>query len=84
MFKKSLLMLALIGIFTFSVAADANAWIIRRGRPVRRAVARTVLPPYPVARRVVAGPVYRHPVVYGPSYYAAPVVYASPGIYIGF
>jgi len=84
MFKKSMLMLALVGMFAFSAAADANAWIVRHRRPVRRAVARTVFPPYPLARRVVAGPVYRRPVVYGPSYYAAPSVYVGPGVYVGF
>ncbi len=83
MFKKTLLMLALVGTFSFAIAADANAWIVRRGRPVRRVVARTVLPPYPIARRVVVGPVYRHPVVYGPSYYAIPSVYAAPSVYFG-
>ena len=82
MFKKTLLMLALVGTFSFAVAADANAWVVvRRGGFMRRAVARTVLPPYPVTRRVVVGPVYRHPVFYGPSYYANPGVYARPSIY---
>lgn len=84
MFKRTLLMLALVGTFSFAVAADANAWVVgRRIRPVRRAVARTVLPPYPVARRVIARPVYRHHVAYGPGYYAGPVVYARPSIYVG-
>jgi hypothetical protein len=81
MFKKTLLMLAMVGTFSFTAAADANAW--HRIRPVRRVVARAVLPPYPMARRVVVGPVYRHPVVYGPSYYATPTVYATPSIYVG-
>ncbi len=83
MFKKTLLMLALVGTFSFAVAADANAWIVRRGRPVRRVVARTVLPPYAVTRRVIVGPVYRHPVFYGPSYYTTPPVYAAPSVYFG-
>ncbi len=79
MFKKTLLMLALVGTFSFASATDANAWVVvRRVAPVRRAVARTVLPPYPVARRVVAGPIYRAPVVYGPS------VYVGPGVYVGY
>lgn len=78
MFKKALLMIALVGTFSIGTAADANAWVVvRRVAPVRRAVARTVLPPYPVARRVIARPVYR-PVVYGPT------IYASPGVYVGF
>ncbi len=78
MFKKVLLSLAVIGMFSFTAAQDADAWVIRRRAPVRRAVARTVLPPYPVARRVVAGPVYRTPVVY-----AAPApVYYGTGVYV--
>jgi hypothetical protein len=83
MFKRTLLMMALVGTFSFAVAADANAWIVRRGRPVRRVVAHTVLPPYPVARRVVAGPVYRYPVVYGSAYYGTPSIYATPSVYVG-
>ena len=84
MFKKTLLMLALVGTFSFAIAADANAWVIvRRGGPLRRVVARTVLPPYAVTRRVIAGPVYRGPMVYGPSVYASPGVYANPAVYIG-
>lgn len=84
MFKKTLLMLALVGTFSFAVAADANAWVVvRRGGLVRRTVARTMLPPYPVTRRVVVGPVYHHPVFYGPSYYATPRVYAAPSVYFG-
>ncbi len=79
MFKKTLLMLALVGTFSFATAQDANAWVVvRRVAPVRRMVARTVLPPYPVARRVIAGPVYPGPVIYGPS------IYAGPGVYVGF
>jgi hypothetical protein len=78
MFKKTLLLLALVGMFSFSAAPDADAWIVRRVAPVRRVVARTVLPPYPVARRVIAGPVYPAPVIYGPS------IYAGPGVYVGF
>ena len=72
MLKKTLLVLAIVGAFSFA-AQDANAWIVHRRAPVRRAVARTVLPPYPIARRVVTGPVYR-----------APVVYATPGVYVGY
>ena len=84
MFKKTLLMLALVGTFSFAVAADANAWVVvRRGGLVRRAVARTMLPPYPVTRRVVVRPVYHHHVFYGPSYYATPRVYAAPSVYFG-
>ena len=77
MFKKTLLVLALVGTFGIATAQDANAWIIHRRAPVRRAVARVVLPPYPIAHRVVAGPVV-HPraVVYGPT------IYAGPGYYV--
>lgn len=84
MLKKTLLMLAVVGMFSFATAQDANAWVVvRRVAPVRRAVARTVLPPYRVARRVVAGPVYPRPVIYGPSIYG-PSIYAGPGVYVGF
>jgi hypothetical protein len=79
MFKKALLMLAVVGMFSFATPQDANGWVVvRRVAPVRRMVARTVLPPYPVARRVIAGPVYPGPVIYGPS------IYAGPGVYVGF
>jgi len=76
MFKKAMLMVALVGAFSFTTdVADANAWVrVRRFAPVRRVVARTVLPPYPIARRVIVGPVYRAPVVYGPSIYVGPGV----------
>ena len=79
MFKKAMLVLALVGTFSL-VAQDANAWGVYRRAPIRRAVARTVLPPYPIARRVIAGPVHRvhrpYTVVYGPS------VYVGPGYYV--
>jgi hypothetical protein len=79
MLKKTLLMLAVVGVFSFATAQDANAWVyVRRVAPVRRAVARVVAPPYPMARRVIAGPVYPGPVIYGPS------IYAGPGVYVGF
>jgi hypothetical protein len=56
-------------------AADADAAVyVRRFAPVRHVAARAVLPPYPVARRAVVGPVYR------PYYYRpAPIVY-GPGV----
>ena len=73
MLKKSLLALAIVGAFSFATAQNANAWVVHRRAPVRRAVARTVLPPYPLARRVIAGPVYRRPIV------AAPTVVVTPG-----
>lgn len=75
MFKKLLIMSALIIGVSATTATDANAWVVRRVAPVRR----VLLPPYPVARRVVAGPVYRRPVVY-----RAPVVYGPSyhGVYV--
>jgi hypothetical protein len=77
MIKKTLLSVALVaGLFVAgSTTADAGVYV-RRVAPVRRAA----LPPYPVARRVVAGPVYRPVVtrgVYAAGIYSAPV-YAAP------
>ena len=73
MLKRILILSALVVGFTLSAAPDANAWVVRRVAPVRRTVARVALPPYPVARRVVARPIYR------PYVYRAPVVY-GPGV----
>ncbi|MCA9231150.1 MAG: hypothetical protein KDA57_10885 [Planctomycetales bacterium] len=85
MLKRTAIILALVGMFSVASASDANAWVVRRVAPVRRVAARVVLPPYPVARRVVAGPVYRRPIVYGaPVIYATPHVYASPVVYYGY
>ncbi len=75
MYKKIIIMLAVVAGLAVADAPAANAWGYRRIAPVRRVLA----PPYPVARRVIAGPVYRRPVVYG---YRAPVVY-GPGVYVG-
>ena len=74
MLKKTLIIALLFGGFTVASAAEANAWVVRRVAPVRRVAARAVLPPYPVARRVVAGPVIRR----RPIVYASPVVYSAP------
>ena len=88
-------MLALGAATALSVlpAQQADAGIYyRRVAPVRRVAARAVLPPYPVARRAVVGPVYRpvvgRPVVGRPvvaPYYAPRPIY-SPGVsvYVGF
>ncbi len=85
MLKRTLILLALVSCFSLVAASDANAWIVRRVAPVRRVAARAVFPPYPVARRVVPGPVYRRPVVYGrPMVYVTPRVYASPVIFYGY
>ncbi|MEM9351544.1 MAG: hypothetical protein AAGA92_00880 [Planctomycetota bacterium] len=81
MFKKALFALTVLGGFSFAGAqsADAGYFVRRPIAPVRRVAARAVLPPYPVARRVVRRPVYYSPVLYTP----APVVH-GPSIYIGF
>ena len=76
MLKRTLIMATLVGGFSFAGAQDADAWVVRRVAPVRRLAARAVLPPYPVARRVVAGPVYRRPFLY-----RRPVIYAAPPAY---
>ncbi len=81
MFKRLAITTVLIGGFTFAGASEANAWIVRRIAPVRRVAARVVLPPYPIARRVVARPILRRPVLYVRP---APVVYASPVVYYGY
>ncbi len=80
MIKKLAILLALVAGFAIADTPDANAWGYRRIAPVRRIVG----PPYPVARRMVAGPVmYRRPVVYGAPYYSyGPSV--SGGVYFGF
>ena len=78
MLKRTLMMLVVVGGFVAADAADANAWVVRRVAPVRRVAARAALPPYPVARRVAVGPVYRRPVVYG----AVPV-YVAPRVHVG-
>ena len=84
MLKRMMIVMLLVGGFTVASAEDANAWIVRRVAPVRRA-ARVVLPPYPVARRVVARPIIGRPVVYAGPVYAQPVyaapVYAAPVVY---
>lgn len=86
MFKRILILAAVAvgGLIAAAPQADAGI-VIGRIAPVRRVVYRTALPPYPVARRVVAGPVYR-PLVY-PAYrpviYSPPVVY-GPGVIIAY
>ena len=79
---KRILLVAVVAMGALFVAApEAEAGIVfRRVAPVRRVVARTILPPYPVARvasRAVVGPVYR-PYVY-PAY--RPVIYAPAPVY---
>ena len=78
MFKRILLVavVAVAGLAVADPEADA-AVVVRRIAPVRRVAARTVLPPYPVARRVAVGPVVP---VYRPYVYPAyrPVIYGAP------
>ncbi|MBX3433830.1 MAG: hypothetical protein KF847_10955 [Pirellulales bacterium] len=89
MFKK-MFAAAVVGFSALFVSAPAaEAGVIVGVAPVRRVATRAVLPPYPVARRVVATPVvrpvYRGPVVYG-GVYGAPVygpVIAVPGVSVG-
>ena len=84
MLKRFVIMLALVGGFSMTGVSEADAWVVRRVAPVRRA-ARVALPPYPVARRVIAGPIYRRPFVYGgPVIYARPRIYASPSVYFAY
>jgi len=68
---------AVSGLLVTTPKADA-AIVYGRVAPVRRVAARVVLPPYPVARRAVVGPVYR-PYAY-PGYGYGPVMY-GPGFY---
>jgi hypothetical protein len=86
-FKRIGLIALLLGTFAVSAAPQADAGIIFRGGPVRRVAARSVLPPYPVARRAAFGPVYRpyyRPYAvgygYGPRFYG-PGVSVGVGIY---
>lgn len=81
MIKRMMIVMLLVGGFTAVSAAEANAWVVRRVAPVRRIAARAVLPPYPIARRVVRRPFVRRPFVRRPVVYAHPVVYAAPVVY---
>jgi hypothetical protein len=79
MFKRILLIAALgaIGLCIATEKADAGIYF-RPVAPVRRVAARTVLPPYPVARRVVPVPMLYQPYatpVYGPVLYGSPSTY---------
>lgn len=67
---------------TLAVAPQADAGVyFRRVAPVRRVAYRAVLPPYPVARRAVVGPVVRPVVapIYGPRVWGGPAFY-GPGV----
>jgi len=81
MIKRILLTaaVAISGLIVSVPKADA-AVIYRPIAPVRRVAARAVLPPYPVARRAVYGPVYRpyaYP-AYGPAFYGGG--FYGPGV----
>ncbi len=78
MFKKTLIVALFAVGGCLATAPSADAGIFFRGGPVRRVAARTVLPPYPVARAVVPGPVYRPVVGYGVGYGAAYSTYYAP------
>lgn len=80
---KRILTIAVLGLgasLTAASTADAGIYV-RPVAPVRRVVARTVLPPYPVARRVIPGPVYGP--YLGPAYGYGPVIYGAPYVYGG-
>lgn len=69
---------------SLAVASKADAGIyIGRIAPVRRVAAHAVLPPYPIVRPAIVGPIYRPVVgpvyrgVYGARVYGGPVVYGS-------
>ena len=86
--KRTLVILAVLGGSAVAAAPEADAGIIFRGGPVRRVAARAVLPPYPVARRVAFGPVYRpYRAYYRPAYYGGPAYYGpgyyGPGVSVG-
>jgi hypothetical protein len=84
--SRILLLVTLLAGFAVASAPQADAGVfVRRVAPVRRIAARAVLPPYPVARRVAYGPVYR-PYVrpYGYGYWARPVVYGPGVVVVGF
>ena len=77
MFKKLLaLVVVALGLVAFASPQAEAGYYVRRVAPVRRAV----LPPYPIARRAVVGPVVR-PIVapryYGPVY---PRPFYGPGV----
>lgn len=79
--KRTFLVAAMLGGMAMATCPQVNAGIFyRRVAPVRHVAARVALPPYPVARRTVVGPVYRpyrpYGGFYGPGFY-------GPGVSIG-
>jgi hypothetical protein len=85
MFKKLLSSALLAGslMVGFAPASEGAVFVRRIGpvAPVARVATRVALPPYPVARRAVVGPVYGP--VYGPVVYGSPMLY-TPGVYVGY
>lgn len=86
MIKRILIAGLLVVGGSLAAAPSAEAGVyVRRVAPVRRVAYRAALPPYPVARRAVVGPVYRPivaPVVapiYGPRVWGGPAFY-GPGV----
>jgi hypothetical protein len=72
---------------SLAVAPSADAGIyFGRIAPVRRVAYRAALPPYPVARRAVVGPVYRPFVrpVYGPRLYGPGFYGPGVAVRVGF
>ena len=78
MLKRAIVLILLVAGFTLCSTNEASAWRRYRHRvvyrpvvvaPVRRVAYRAVLPPYPVARRVVVTRPYAwdYPVVYRPG-----------------
>ena len=83
MFKK-LTLLSALAVSLFAAVPNADAGIVfGRIAPVRRVAYRTALPPYPVARTVVARPVVGYPLMYGAPVYRGPMIY-GPGFGIAF
>ena len=87
MFKRILMVaaVALAGLCIEPSRSEGGIFY-RPIAPVRRVAARAVLPPYPVARRVVTAPVLTAPVygpyggpVYGPAIYGSPYPYYYGG-----
>lgn len=82
MLKRILLAVVTVAAVGMTAPAADAGIVVRRVAPVRRVAARTVLPPYPIARRAVVAPVVR-PVVVAPVYRPvlrpAPII-VTPGI----
>ena len=81
---KRVFMIAALAVAGFCGTNSADAGIyFRRVAPVRRVAARAILPPYPVARAVIGGPVINpwvgYPGYYSAGYYGSPLIY-GPGV----